>query len=297
MNPLVWRGPEFLLLYAVVAMALLLWQWIRGQQREADVSAKASRRPNLNDPYELAFLRGGKNELLRVATVSLIEKKLLAVDLARKEPNVHTVHQGLADSTSNPVNAFLLHYYTTPKPAYQLLKATPTAHMTGLFDLYQRNLEKSGLLRNEDIRNGRASDTAVTVVCLLTLAGLKLAVAISGGHRNVGFLIMLAIAATIAACLIGFTGRLTTAGQKSVEDMRVLCESLQHKSGLSPMDVTMLAAVFGIAALPAVGRPYGPKLYPQASSSSSGCGSSSDSGGGGGGGCGGGGGGCGGCGS
>jgi len=39
MNPLVWRGPEFLLFYAVVAAALLLWQFVRGRQREESAAA------------------------------------------------------------------------------------------------------------------------------------------------------------------------------------------------------------------------------------------------------------------
>ncbi len=34
---------------------------------------------NLADPYLIAYLRGGKNEALRVATVSLIDRGMLTV--------------------------------------------------------------------------------------------------------------------------------------------------------------------------------------------------------------------------
>jgi hypothetical protein len=34
---------------------------------------------NLSDPYLIAYLRGGKNEVLRIATVTLIDRGYLTV--------------------------------------------------------------------------------------------------------------------------------------------------------------------------------------------------------------------------
>ena len=76
MNPFDLSGPEFLVFYlslaAVVIGALVLW-------RRASESAGAPK-IDLADPYLIAYLRGGENEALRVALVSLIDRGLLIVN-------------------------------------------------------------------------------------------------------------------------------------------------------------------------------------------------------------------------
>jgi uncharacterized protein (TIGR04222 family) len=75
-NPFDLRGPEFLLFYfilsAVVIVALVLI-------RRASESGTAPKL-DLADPYLVAHLRGGENEVLRVALVSLIDRGLLKVN-------------------------------------------------------------------------------------------------------------------------------------------------------------------------------------------------------------------------
>ena len=96
--------------------------------------------------------------------------------------------------------------------------------------------------------------------------------------------------------------RVTAKGEALLKHMRMLFGNLKDRASSlrpssSPNELALLAAVFGIGAIPLSAFPYAQKLYPKAATSSaSSCGSSCGSSSGsscGGGGCGGG---CGGCG-
>ncbi len=75
MNPFDFYGPEFLVFYfvfsAVVIGTLVLLRW-----RDR---LPAAAKPTLDDPYLVAFLRGGEVEALRVVTLSLIDRGLLTL--------------------------------------------------------------------------------------------------------------------------------------------------------------------------------------------------------------------------
>jgi uncharacterized membrane protein YgcG len=133
---------------------------------------------------------------------------------------------------------------------------------------------------------------------------IKIVVALSGGHTNIQFLIILTVAFGFAAYAIS-RPRLTAKGEALLDNLRMLFGNLKDRAlsirpSSSPNELALLAAVFGIGAIPASAFPYAKKLYPKAASSGStfvsSCGSSCGSSSGsscGGGGCGGG---CGGCG-
>src|SRR5262245_1070343 len=72
-------GPYFLLFYglAIATRVVASYKSVRSRDRtndgnEPEVSAKI-------DPYEIAYLRGGENEVTRVAIASLIQRGLLKI--------------------------------------------------------------------------------------------------------------------------------------------------------------------------------------------------------------------------
>src|SRR5215212_9798794 len=75
MYPFDLPGPQFLVFYGVFAAVILLVVLVLTRYTEDG----APPRVNLSDPYGIAYLRGGKNEALRIATVSLIDRGLLSV--------------------------------------------------------------------------------------------------------------------------------------------------------------------------------------------------------------------------
>src|SRR6516164_5428580 len=77
-------GPYFLLFYAmtIVAIVAACYSSIRRADRTKDLELPPIR--GKVDPYEIAYLRGGENEVTRVAIASLIQRGLLQI-IEKKE--------------------------------------------------------------------------------------------------------------------------------------------------------------------------------------------------------------------
>lgn len=284
MNPFDLRGPEFLLFYAcfsAVVIAALVWY------RKTNEGGDAPRL-DASDPYLIAYLRGGKNETARVAVLSLIQRRLLEV--------VHdTKLRATPDSrhalVSNPLERSVLSHFSSESEAADIFKG---GAIEAACQDYRKRLERLGLLPDEEDKSRRWTAIALAIGVLLLVTAIKSAIGLAR-HKPIVFLMMLC-GASIAVVFVAGLPRLTTRGRAVVRDLQSLMGGLKDRSFMfnaHAAELPLLAAVFGLGAVPASAFPYREKLFPQATSGSSGCGSSCGSSCGGGG-CGGGG--CGGCG-
>jgi uncharacterized protein (TIGR04222 family) len=288
MNPLDFRGPQFLLFYAVyaaVVYAVIHISRIRAENGYPSESAGL-----LTDPYEIAFLRGGKNEVIRVATFTLVERGILRV---QSNDQLQMANSTEASLIRDPIEQGVLQLIGKQKSAKDLL--------TGPFPeralaLYEQRLKRQRLLPDAAIQTARLRLVTLGLLVLWLLAGAKVAIALSRGRTNVGFLIVMALA---AGAFVAFStlGRMTVHGKKAVADLEHLFQRLRDTAGrhMEATELALFAAVFGMAPV-AAAYPWVGKMYQKAAaggSSGSGCGASCGSGSSCGGGCGGG---CGGCG-
>jgi uncharacterized protein (TIGR04222 family) len=293
-NPLDLPGPEFLGFYAVVVAVVLAVLWV------AHSSAASGPAPRLDvaDPYLIAYLRGGTFEALRVATVTLIDRGLLRVDEAERTVKRRARVQNLG----SPVEQALSEFFSIERPASDIFNRLSNAELRAACGDYERRLVDLGLLPDAERRAARRRHLTVALGVLVALAASKLLVALSRGRTNVLFLLVLAGLACWAAVKVARPFR-TARGSAVLADLRRLFARLKQRGpslrkGSGTPDAALLAAVFGLGALPRPAFAYARKLYPRTASGKSegdgwgvGCGSSCGSGCGGGG-CGGG---CGGC--
>ncbi len=285
-NPLDLTGPQFLIFYIGVGVSVLLLM------RAFRVAAEGGPAPRIDtsDPYLVAYLRGGKNEALRVATVSLIDRGLLDVD----DKDALLARGGAQEIAARPIERVVLRAFAHRRAATDIFTASDT---DAPCLEYETRLARAGLVPDAATKAARRRRIAVALVVLLGLAGAKLWVAHQRGKPNVGILIVLTIVFAILA--VGGTRRFRTArGDALLADLRTLFARLRERAGTvraggATSEAALLAAVFGLASLPAADFAYAKRLYPKASTSSgtsSSCGSacgSSCGGGDGGGGCGG----------
>ena len=273
MNPFNWAGPEFLVFYVVFAGALIIAAAVYWHIRtsRADV-------PVLTNPYEIAYLRGGPSEAIRVAVIGLMERNVLEADELRV---VRTI-EGYEAAVNDPFERKIVDHFRTRGAAST---APKNDSLTELLRPVKEKLEREGLVPNEELDALRMLLIGGVLSLLWIVALTKIAIALDRGKGNVGFLIFLVIIATV----MGVSGMLargsTAAGDVAIERLQCL-----HRSeiGLIPSgsELLMYAAVYGAAAAPVVANPY--ERRPGDTGGGSGCGSGGD-------GCGGGGG-CGGCG-
>ena len=289
MWPFTLSGPSFLLFYAIFA-ALVLFAATRVR-----VAVESGNRPRLtwDDPYLIAYLRGGPNEALRVASVSLIDRGLLSLDGDRV-----VAARGAAEHAQRPLDRALLLHFHTAAAADTIFDD----RLRGVADdAYEARLAAMRLLPDDAQRAERRQRIWWVLGLLLGLAAFRVARSLATGHPNVIFLVVLAVLVTFVTCRV-LRPRVTALGATVLDDLRTLFASLRHRAasirpGGHTSEAVLLAAVFGVGMLPAAGFPYVKQLYPRAASDGGGsgsscgssCGSSGDGGGSGCGGCGGGG--------
>ena len=289
-SPFDLRGPEFLVFYLVLGAWVLFGLYLARHWGQASDPPQV----NLSDPYLIAFLRGGQNEVLRVATISLIDRGLLGTSGTR----VASVRDKSAAELRIPIEKRLFVNFDTPAEAASLFKSN--VFVQEMFT-YESELRRLDLILGEHAKWAQNARLMIAIAVLWGVAIVKLQVAMARGRSNIGFLIILGISFGMAAWRLG-RPRLTRRGIAMLSSLRELFSGLKARApllrpGETADEVLLLAAVFGVGAVPGTVFPVG-TLFPRGSSMptsscGSACGSSCGSGCGGGG-CGGG---CGGCGS
>lgn len=292
MNPFDLHGPDFLVFYAVFAGAVFLAAYL------LRVIVEGGRAPKIDlDPYAIAYLRGGKTEAARVAIISLVDRGLLSASGLTLKRERHAK----PDTVRHPIEKYLLEEFAGSRKASEIFDA---GGLDEACSAYQSVLEKHALLPDSRVTTARGLLLIGTVLLLGGVAVVKIGVALSRGRTNIGFLVIEALLAIVLACGV-CTPRITARGCTMLQDLRALYAGLISRTaaiqpGGATIEAMMLAAIFGIMALPAAGFGYARTLFPKAAkkgSGGSGCGASCGSSCGsscGGGSCGGG---CGGCGS
>jgi uncharacterized protein (TIGR04222 family) len=283
-------GPEFLAFYVVFVIAVLTVLYFGRRHYESGSPPSI----DLKDPLLFACLRGGPKEVVSVAILGLIDRGFL-------ESSGRTITrspEAKPELVSRRMEREVLGYFRQGAEIDAALKDAALLRVAS--EDYEEPLQRYRLVPDARLRIIRFLLLMAALAAILGVGGIKLAVALSAGRSNIGFLIVLMIFAVILA--IGLRGPYRTAmGESYLASIRNMFAGLHGRAsdirpGSGSRELLWLSALFGIAALPTSAFPFVPTLWPrpvQASGSS--CGSSCGSGGGGG--CGGGGGGCGGCGS
>lgn len=278
MNPFDLSGPSFLVFYIGVALVVIIGLKLVIDEAEGG----APRALPLNDPYQIAWLRGGTPEAARIAVLSLIDRGLLAVS------GDNLVNLGSAQSSvREPIErAILARCAQSGTPAAAFLDDPA---VEGACASYRVRLERLQLMPDAAMRARRNRWLAIAIAILLGVALGKIVIAFGRGRYNVMFLIALTAIGLWVVWLLVRHPR-TRLGNRMLKDLKRLFRALHQRaatirSGAMTSDAMLLAAVFGISALPAPGFADFLRVYKKAVSSGGGCGSGC--GGGGGGGCGG----------
>ena len=293
-------GPHFLLLYLVVIVGTLVWVGVTRQALDPTFRERPPQVPVSPDPYEIAYLRGGENEVTRVATFALIQRGYLEInETGSRRTKQQRIGQCPAHgdlSLLSPLEQALFRDFSSPRTAPEIFQSplpqNVKAHCAG----YEQSLSAERLLTTEDQRQATKCLGGTAALIFLGLGGYKLAAALANGYNNVLLLLLMAVVSTIVLAVMVQTRRLSRRGEEYLRRLQQAFHALKHPAGADAGDSLVLSvSIFGMALLAATPQAAYGRMFAQ-SASSGGCGSGGGCGGGGcgGGGCGGGG--CGGCG-
>jgi uncharacterized protein (TIGR04222 family) len=285
------RGPEFLAVYLLASVVGLIFFYVvskRGFPQDPRLPSGDTRRL-LRDPYLLAFLRGGAGQTLQTVTFSLSERGLLSISkkglIANGEPSAR-------HALTHPLEIAVFAECGSLRRIGNLLR---DKRLRELVEDYAAPLKESGLIADRPEYARRLRAFLIVAGSLLAMTVLKISIALQGGHSNIAFLVILTVVVLIVAVVI-LTRRRTGAGDRALADQQTLFRELKGRvkrltAGGATSEAVLIAAAFGLAALPGTAYPFASAVHRQAQNGGAACGGSSGCGGGGGGG-----GGCGGCG-
>ena len=275
-NPFYWTGPWFLAAYLV--FGLLVYFGVRELLLRQELRNPHAQLTLADDPYRIAFLRGGALEAVKIAAIVLVDRGLLRAD----GPLLETASADSVRFASHDIERDVLRLYLGRQGHSKELAVQADAFPS--CQAYLKSLTEQELLVGAPLLRRREKFTWVAHYLLLTVALVKAIIAVSTGHYNLLFLAIMTAAFLLK--LRGLRTRNTSfAAQRLLSDLRMLFSRLNMRSsrlqaGSGGADMALLAAIFGIGALPLAVYPYLLDLYPlprQTYSGDSSSGSSGDS--------------------
>lgn len=261
-------GQQFLLLYAsIIALALALCRW---SVRQPDWTAELPPLPipSEPDPYEVAYLRGGANELSRLLIFSLMERGYLSeVDPKKHQIQRVREHSDLARLT--PIELAVLESFSEAREIREVFREISERiefHYAG----YRERLESQELLVRPDARTDDVwAARIVGASVILGLGAYKLLAASAAGHANVGLLIPMAGVSLVVLTQVTRSPRLSSRGQDYVKRIRIAygpsSSAVATVSAAVPADM-LLVGLFGLEALQGPAHDMYSDLFPKASS-------------------------------
>src|SRR5262245_13085061 len=150
MNPFDLRGPEFLLFYFCFSLAVIIAIVVLRRRAESGDAPRI----DLSDPYLIAYLRGGCDEALRLAVVSLVDRGALVMDgmFIRR-----------ADHVTNDMVKYPIEYEALKKfevmgegaSVYKGAAILEDNNLKSALHPYRDKLEHAGLMPDANVRRDR----------------------------------------------------------------------------------------------------------------------------------------------
>ena len=266
---------QFLAFYLALILTAMIFCW--WNSKRADWTAGLAL-PSVSahlDPYEIAYLRGGENEVTRVAIVSLTERGFLEVKRASlflsgtltllsvggsDQQCIAQVDEGPNPQELSSLERVVFEWFATAKDASKVFEGDELPMLVDSRCLhYQEKLQAAHLLTPDEVRE-RITKMALLAGGVIGAFGVsRLAVGIMR-CRPVGFLIVMIIVAGAVLAGIGSASRLSALGNRylgrMLKDLKPQKDELKWRAQgnkawdlQSAPDLPLLVGAFGIAVL------------------------------------------------
>ncbi|MDB6080390.1 MAG: hypothetical protein JWO82_4137 [Akkermansiaceae bacterium] len=216
-----WKGPDFLLFYAVAYLIATAWTWQRIRARNARYDIPAPPQ-ELSDPYEIALLAGGKPRVMEVLLLKMLKSGVIAWDSQWSTPRLVTTEAPLPSGLNLLERTLIDRIRGTGTGGWHV--AAIDSALNPEFEQLEAKLAAKGLRPTaKEWRKNHGEGTPL--IALAVLGGIKILVGLDRG-RPVSFL-FIAVAITVLTKSLMMKhasnrrGGLTAAGQAALEKVRI----------------------------------------------------------------------------
>lgn len=214
-----WKGPDFLVFYAVGFLIALAWSVIRRFRGNDKFTLEGASEPLLTDPYEIAFLAGGAPRCSQLAVVKLIQTGAAEWKKASVFKASRLIATGAAqpDFTDAERHLFksVLSYGKKGMPLSEVSRLVAT-RLSGI----EAKLAKLGLRPTAGEKAGAGFSTSLPLYGLMAIGIVKVVVGLSRDKPVVFLIIFLGVSFFAAVIVAVNSKKLTPKGEKILEKMR-----------------------------------------------------------------------------
>ena len=225
-------GTSFLVLFIVLNIVTLATLVIAKSNIDNTDKLPTPAIPPEVDPYEVAYLRGGANELARSVIFSLMQKGLIEVVTWDKTNRIKRV-DGQSETRGLPeLERIALSWLGTEREAKEVFDKHYglVNDMGQQISRYQIGLSGRQFLMPDEWK-GRAKKYALAASGLIAaVGGYKILAAILVGRFNIIFTVILTLLGVGIAYAIGRMPRMTKLGRQYIDRLQMAFEDLKYRS-------------------------------------------------------------------
>jgi len=283
-------GPVFLVLYAVLFAAFFCACMVLRRQVDQDKTGRPVQAGVDPDPYQMAYLRGGVNEVNRLATFELFERRALEEKKSWNGSITWTLIPGIVNASNcSPFALAASSFYSEPRRPTEIFRSEVASRFVSQFREWDDWIEKEDL-RITPEKQFKLNGLALVLAAVFAAVGLlKIVAAVLHDRYNVGFASLMLIAGTVAIVVTRFPRRFNARGRSFLTATQVI--NGQHRrittqnnrstipseesasNGFATMPM-MAMGLFGVAALQGSSYDSFRKTYQKSEPAGGGCGAS-----------------------
>lgn len=232
-NPIAWlEGTAFIVLFIVYCISIIAVLAVAKSNLDNTDKLPIPAIPPEVDPYEVAYLRGGANELARSVIFSLMQKGFVAIVNDGKTGRIRTVENVDRSGSLTEVERTALAWVGFEREAKDVFDSRSglVEQMELQSARYQIELANRQFLTPDDL-TARAKKYAWTAAALIAgLGGYKVFASVMAGRFNIIFTIVITVIAFVVAMTVGRLPRATKLGKQYLERLRLAFEGLIYTS-------------------------------------------------------------------
>lgn len=228
-NPLATMyGPFFLVFYGFVIAFILIILGIKRLQVDQTNKIGLPPIPSRIDPYEIAYLRGGTNEMARSVVFSLIQKGCVEIDNNPTAPKIKRINNPVNRQSLNQIEQLALDWLGFERESKDIFQPNGLiAQLESFARVYQSRLEQQQLLTGEEMKSGMKVWKWAAFLTIFGLGAYKIFAAVMHGRFNIIFLVILGLIGLALAKAISNLPRITKLGKIYLERLQLAFDNLK----------------------------------------------------------------------
>ena len=228
-NPLATMyGPYFLVFFGFVITFTLIILGINKTRLDQTDNLGLPPIPSEIDPYEIAYLRGGTNEVARAVIFSLMQKGYLEIGKDGSDAYLSRTKNQPGSSRLMPIEQVSLDWIRNRQETKHIFESNGlTKQLEAYGETYKARLEQQQMLASNEMRSQMLRRSLIAVALIGGLGVYKIIAAVAHGSFNFAGIIIMSIIGIIIAGVIANLPRVTKLGKAHLERLQLAFENLK----------------------------------------------------------------------